>query len=309
MGEAAEQTETAPYVVMADASDPTAWHAAREGLVTASRVAAVLGLDPHCSALERWLMDTGQQEDDVGDSEAVYWGNKLEEVIRQAYEERTERPTKPAQRLLRSTQYPWLGATLDAWWQDEDGLWWPLEVKTGGHWRGSDWDLGVPDYYMPQVQTQMLVTGTERAAVAGLIGGQRPIFVDVERDEEMCARIVEATREYARCVEDWEPPAPDGSDSAGRALLQLYPEADGEKSVMLGDDAVQITERLDEINAQMRALGKEKDALRQQIQAAIGDAEIGLLPQGKKCWAWRTQHRRAYTVDEKTMRVLRKVNA
>jgi len=78
MGEAAQEIEGAAYEVLAEASDPAAWHDARSRLVTASRVAAVLGLDPHCSALERWLIDTGQAEDDVGDSEAVYWGNKLE---------------------------------------------------------------------------------------------------------------------------------------------------------------------------------------------------------------------------------------
>ena len=49
----------------------------------------------------------GAGKDDLRDIEAVQWGHKLEPVIIEAYQERTDRPVRRDGRLLRSRQYPW----------------------------------------------------------------------------------------------------------------------------------------------------------------------------------------------------------
>src|SRR3990167_1891809 len=101
------------YETIIHASDPAYW-TERAKLVTASKMAAILGRNPYRSALEQYLVDAGlKAEDDAG--EAAEWGQRLEAVVAEAYGAKTGRTVRMAGQLLRSTRYPWMGATLDAW--------------------------------------------------------------------------------------------------------------------------------------------------------------------------------------------------
>lgn len=270
-------------------------------VVTASKVATILGRNPYRSRLEQWLIDTGQVEPDEA-GEAAEWGLRLEPVILDAYRERTGRDAQSDQQTRHSSSFPWLGATLDAW---SEGV--PLELKTAGAMRASDWDDGVPEYYRPQVQTQMIVAGTSMAFVAALLGGQRLVIHDMEWDDELAAEILRETREYARQVDEWEPPAPDGSESAQRALLRLYPEESEGKMVTLSSSALEAHETLQDVERDIKRLESQKKSLRQQIEAELGDAERGVLPGGQYAWAWTTVHRKGYEVQPTSYRQLKKV--
>ena len=64
----------------------------------------------------------------------------------------------------------------------------------------------------------MLVTGAPKATIACLLGGQRLVWCDVERDEETIRRIIYHGERFWRAVQERTPPAPDGTESAKRAL-------------------------------------------------------------------------------------------
>ena len=66
-------------------------------------------------------------------------------------------------------QYPFMIANVDRLVVGQSA---GLECKTAGYYSTDDWAMGVPEYYIPQVQHYMAVTGYIAWYVAVLIGGQ-----------------------------------------------------------------------------------------------------------------------------------------
>lgn len=306
---AAEKITQRPFEVVCSSSDRPAWLKARLTGIGASDMPAILGLSRYLSELELFLLKTGQVAYEEEDSEAAEWGHALEGKILEAFSRRTGRIVTPAGALLRSTVYPWAMSTLDGWQiVTGHGRAVPVECKLTGAF-GRDWDAGVPEYFMPQVQQQMLVTGSEMASFAVLINGTRLVFADVERDQVMIERIVEAGERFWEAVQGKSgAPMPDGSQSAGWALKQLYSTSDPEKTVALDWDALKLTERDDEIDRTIKKLETEQERIRQTLQQKMGSAELAILPGENGGWTWKKQSRRAYTVEVKAaeMRIMRR---
>jgi len=301
------------FEVVCSSDDRAAWLEARKTGIGASDMPAILGLNKYMSELELFLVKTGQVPTDDEDSEAAQWGHELEGKILEVFGRRTGRPVTRAGHLLRSTQYPWAMCTLDGWQVIDDPKYqvrsMPVECKLTGAF-GRDWETSVPDYFMPQIQQQMLVTGRPMASFACLVNGTKLVHADVERDEVMIAQIIEAGERFWRAVNDEKMPAPDGSKSAGWALSQLYSRDDGE-AVALRWDAVELTDRHDAICAQVKALESERETIRQTLQVRIGGATMGLLPGENGGWSWKLQKRAARTQEAPAVeyRVLRRVKA
>lgn len=293
-----------PYVEVADSRDREAWLEARRTMVTASDVSVLFGLNPWRDPLGLYIDKLGMRPDSE-QSEAMEWGLRLEDPIAKAFAEKTGRAVVPCGLLLRSTMHPVIGATLD-YWQERNGDLLPLEIKTANVSKAAQWAEGVPPYYMPQVQAQMIVTGARAASVAVLIGGQSFAWCDVARDDAMCAEIVKLAEAFWRRVEQREPPDPSGTPSDSAALRALYPVEEIGKVVNLGQDAVDLTAELAVVQGRIKGAQADERRIRQQLQSLIGDAERGVLPGDLGSWTWRTVERREHTVKASSSRVLRR---
>ena len=86
------------------------------------------------------------------------------------------------------------------------------------------------------------------------------------------------------------PPAPDGSESTSELLKQMFHEArEREEAALFGyEDKIQ---QYLELDMQVKELTKQRDALKQEIQLALADAEIGRA-QGYVV-EWKNQTRQA----------------
>lgn len=272
------------YTVVCNAhADEDAWLAARNTGIGASEDACLLGLDQRMSELQLWLEKRGEVSREL-EGEWLEWGHLLEPAIAKGFSRRTGRKVFLSGDLLRSTLTPFSLATLDAWQEAEDGGLDPLELKNTT-WADDDWEEQVPVHYVPQVQKQMYVTGRKRASIACLIKGSRLAWADVERDESMIARIVEAEREFWRRVQGGDPPSPDGSKSAGWALQRMFkPEP---VTLALDWELVDVSTEHDRISDQIKELTRRKDNLRQTVQMAMGAAEVGVLPGQHGSWTWK----------------------
>ncbi len=304
---AAEKLDQHPFTVVCGSADRAAWLAARMTGIGASDMPAILGKSRYMSELELFLLKTGQIARDEDDSEAASWGHELEGKILEVFGRRSGRTVTRASSLLRSTTYPWALCTLDGW-QSVPGhsRAQPVECKLTGAF-GRDWDDGVPEYFMPQVQQQMLVTGSEMASFAVLINGTRLVYADVERDESMISEIIEAGERFWSAVQGVEGvPLPDGSESAGWALKQLYRNSDPDKTVLLDWECADLTERADVVDAELKLLEKERELIRQKIQQRMGDAELAVLPGDVGGWTWKLQSRAAYAVAATEYRSMRR---
>jgi putative phage-type endonuclease len=299
-----------PYDVVCDTSVEQDWLDARMQGIGASEIALVLGEAPESwgSALSLYAQKIGKYERDLSEVEAVYWGKKLEGAILSAYWDRTGRRTEKESLLLRSTEHPWALCTLDGrtWEPANDFERWPLEIKNVSAFKAEEWVDGPPPHYYLQIQQQMLVTGESRSTIAALLGGQRMVWADVPRDEDTIRRIVYHGSRFWERVQARDVPAPDGSEGTRRALHALYPAGSG--SIVLPHVAAEAADELEALKGQLRSLEKRKDVIENTVRAALGDAEVGFLTDGRS-FSWKLQSRRECVIPATSFRVLRLHNS
>ena len=290
-----------PFEVVCSTDDRGEWLRERTGGIGASEMAAVMGLYKYSSALEVYARKIGAFDpcnDDAG--EPAYWGTQLEDLVVNEFAKRTGKTVIRQQHLLRSTVYPWALSTLDAAVFPEAV---PVEAKTASAYLLDDWTNGTPLYYRIQCHQQMLVTGTDRVYAACLVGGQKFVWDVVERDEALISQIIDAGTRFWRCVQEQVPPAPDGSESAERALAVLVSSRveDIENRRVLpaelaadGSQLEQVQLDLRALNATVKDLTKKRNELQQKIRLAMDGAKYAELGG----WVYVDEHRKrgSYTV-------------
>jgi putative phage-type endonuclease len=293
------------YEVVCTNENREAWLEGRRLGLGASDMPAVLGVG-FCDPAEVWAKKRGLIADDLDEYEFVQWGLRLEPVIIAAYSEPrySGRPAERAGELLRSIMHPWALCTLDAWTVHPEHGRIPLEVKKSSEFAAEDWNDGPPETYYVQVQHQMLVTGAKHASIACLIGGQRLVWCDVERDEATIARIVlEGSRMWGY-IERGETPPVDGTAGYARMIRALHPEETPGAVVSL-DEAQRFWQReLEETSAIIKLAEAREQRAKNEIATLIGDAEEGRFVDGSG-WTFKRQVRAGYTVAPSETRVLR----
>lgn len=283
--------------------DRSAWLAERKKVVTASRVAALLGMSPFEDALDVYvdMLTPLSQDADLGLQDPRTWGKALERAVAETAAKHYGWELRMSGALLVSRRYPKLGATLDAEIV-ENGEPITYEGKTTSAWRWRDWDEETgqaPDHVIIQAQTQLIVTGAPRGYVCCLIGGNKFSRISVEPLADFRSLIVEAVDEFMEQVAKMDPPPP--TFRSRNAIERLYPEDDG-GAVKLPAEAVEWTREIQELDAQRKALDVRDAQLRNMLRLAIGSATYGVLPEpvgGKSCWK--------NAVEAKGRRVLRAV--
>lgn len=288
--------------------DRAAWLAEREKLLTASDMAAVLGLSPWSGPVDVFQrkVTPPNEPERLGLDDPRFWGTVLEQPILRAVAAFHGWAYRPGGALLRSRKHPHLGATLDAeidrgaGWEDFEGK--TTRITSG--WDQEEQEL--PDHVLIQVQHQLLVTGAQRAVVFALLQGSRPCTIEVYPSDEMHSIIAEESERFLELVRRRVAPRPTGQKRETDALGRLYPTADG-SVVRLGPEAVEWTREILELNRVAADAKKRGDELRNALRAAIGPATWGVLPEpveGKTSWRWANEHVEAYTVPARDGRKL-----
>tara|TARA_R110002020_G_scaffold106942_10_gene248664 strand:- start:2566 stop:3252 length:687 start_codon:yes stop_codon:yes gene_type:complete len=195
--------------------------------------------------------------------------------------------------LLRSEAYPWAICTPDYWIMDDDGTWnIPCQIKTTSAYRLNDWADGPPVEVWWQVQHEMFVTGAPWASVGVLVGGQRFMWADVQRDGIAMERIAREGMIFWDNVKSNTYPEPDHNSSD--VLADLFPvSAEGEE-VAMPQEAVEWDRALTIRKAERAIIDDEIAYLENNIKLAIGEAEMGVLHNGSGAFTHKTQQRVSY---------------
>lgn len=156
------------YTVVDVVPDTDEWLAERRASVGASEVAAVMGLSPYNTALDIYKSKSGI--DKQFDPLLSFVGHASEPIIAEWVEKFSGVGVKlePAF-MARSTEFPFLHASFDRLSSDPFTTW---QFKTAHFYTGHKWDEGIPTDVRVQVQAEMLVAGTQKAAVVVWIGGR-----------------------------------------------------------------------------------------------------------------------------------------
>lgn len=280
------------------------WIAERMNGIGASEVPALIGLSHWQTPLSLYAQKIGATPVEDEQPEYVEWGNRLEGVILEVYGERTGRKVKASGVLYHHDEFPWARATFDAFTvrpPSQEPI--PLNAKTTSAFRAEDWAEGVPPLYAAQLHWEMFVAQANASSSTCLIGGQRMVWDDVERDPVLINRLFKAAEEFWRCVTTRTPPPADGTELSREALKILYPKDSGEVALLPATlieaaDALEITKVESKKVEEVRLLAEN------QIKAAMGNASRGVLPDGRQ-FSWTTQQRKGYVVQPSESRVFR----
>lgn len=268
------------------------WLTWRTDGIGGSDVAAVCGLSPWATPLTVWLDKTGRAAP-VPESEPMKWGNILEPVVADAFEDETGLYVHHRQTLAVDPEHPYRRVTLDGLAADhpplpshETGLWLGVvQIKTTRH---GAWDQ-LPDQYALQVQWEMGITGQERAYVPTLHHGNTFRIYEVDADPVAFEAMAELVAKFwhDHVLADVPPPA-DGDQATTRALRGAYPIAEAGTAVDLEADTVDLLRELPDAKAAVKTAEARRDHIENALRLALGDTEAGLVD-GVPVITWKVQ--------------------
>lgn len=263
------------------------WREHRRKGIGGSDAAAALGQSKWKSQLQLYMEKRGEYEPTIRNPEAVYWGKSLEEPIAVRFQElNPDVEIRRVQAILVHPEHDFMLANIDREivCPTGNGV---LEIKTANAYLADKWEgEDVPIDYVLQVQHYLAVTGYKFAWVCCLIGGQRYVQRYIERDEAIIESLCQGEAAFWRCVQEGTPPVWDGSEASEAFLSVLHPTPEEGKVVALSDELLEVAAKYAELDARYKEYGKlvsgiekERNACKEILVSALGDAEFGSVGQ------------------------------
>ncbi|MFF9624225.1 YqaJ viral recombinase family protein [Streptomyces griseosporeus] len=270
-----------------------AWEEARAGLsITATEIAAVVGLSPWMSRFTLWHKKAGLPTPPFEMDPAIEWGNRLEDAVAQKWEDEHPGQLAAPAGTWRHREREWQRATPDrliypqpaSEFEIPDTATGLLEVKTspfGEEWGPSGSDM-IPVHYRCQVMWQMDTLGLRRTHFAVLISGHDYREYVVEYDPDDARLLRDAAERFLDDVRQVNRPPIDGATDTYRTIRA---QADG-----LEDRDVEIPAELvarwDAAYADMARASADLTQVRGEVLDLIGNAKRAVC--GERRIAYRT---------------------
>ncbi|MDR4483863.1 MAG: YqaJ viral recombinase family protein [Nitrospirales bacterium] len=252
--------------------------AVRVNFLGGSDAPVVVGVCPFKSPIQLWLEKRGESVDEE-ETEAMFWGNRLEDEIVRVWSERTGNKIRRASTRW-SRVHPFMAVNMDRQIIGHKRGPGYLEAKNFGQWTGGhiQSDDDVHDYVKIQCQHGLAVTEYEWAAYAILIGGQRLFCGEVERDETVIDFLIEAEAKFWQMVQEGVQPEMDGRERTAKFLKHLFPRDHGEALVVTDPHLMGLAKQLVDVKAKLKALEEEKEKLNNTFKLIMKDHQILKIP-------------------------------
>lgn len=248
---------------------PTQIEARKQG-IGGSDAASLLGLNPYCTPYQLWLEKTGQaKQEEISSNDLRHIGHVLEAGIAQLFSDMTKLALEEVPQTLQHPKYPWMLCHLDRKVVTKNQI---VECKNVSErsfkvyqW-GEEGSDQIPLHYLVQVQHQLAVTGYSLAYVAALVGGNRLLRFEINRDEELINRLIEKEHYFwHEHVLMRKPPDPYNRID----ISLLYPQDNGDYKEAT-EEIVHVAKQLHEIKLTKRNLEQEEKNYNDQLALYIG---------------------------------------
>ncbi len=255
----------------------------RRNYIGASDAAAVLGLSRWSTQLEVWAIKTGRFiPEDISDKPSVKMGHKLEQTVAELFMEATGKKVHRVNETIYHKEYPFLACNLDRRVVGERAI---LQCKTCSAYKAREWDgEEIPQEYIIQEYHELACSDYDYAYIAVLIGGQDFRWKMITKDEAMIKDIVRKEVAFWNnfVITNVMPMQIQAADSD--VLYSLFPVADPNADIILGDEANALVERIDASSAELKALENDIEKYKNELKAILGDAEKAQTDQYKISW-------------------------
>lgn len=237
------------------------------GVVSASKVAAMLGISPWQSPFALWHEMRGDVEPEPFDPQVGDFGHDAEHLLGKQWERRNpgwEVPWDVEDHEVAFTDesLPFPNQVLaDFVATGPDGSERIVECKTTNHldeWADEDGNPALPPYYWVQVLFQMGVSGIHAADVI-VLGPFRNIEIfPVQWDEEAWRGLVDTCTDWWHSLETGKEPALDDTVATYKCVRKLHPDIEkGEEVEISEEEAVALLDAkhaADEADKHLKAL-------------------------------------------------------
>lgn len=280
------------------------WIRERKEMLTASDVAAVLGVDPRHGPLAVYEQKiTGWS---MRDTAWLKFGRDVEGAIGNLYEHETMRSVSDlgAYHISRHPDIPWLGATLDRVVEVDAKGRGALELKHVGDFSRKDqWVDDPPLNYQIQLQIQMACAGLTWGSLAGMFPGYQLGYRDFSFDAEMFQNIVPVLEKFWHRVKTKNPPPADVLPNTLDVVKRIYSAEDGETVDL---DCQDLVDEWETEKSTVSVSTKRKKELEILIRDKMQNATFGRLSD-KTFLTLKTTNKKGYTAVHKptSYRVLR----
>lgn len=268
------------------------WLQARTRGLGGSDASIILGLNKYKTPFELWLEKTGQVTPQSSTSEAAYFGTLLEDLVAKEFEKRSGKKVRKRNAMFQHPEHDFILANIDRFIVGEKAI---LECKTASAFLAKEWEGDdIPDAYIVQMQHYLGVLGTEykKGYFAVLMGGQKFIWKEIERDDELIEMIFQAEIDFwNNHVLSENPPALDGSSAAEKFLKERYKESEPNKIVQLGASYKSKIEEYQSLKETIEQLEEQKKAIENELKNELKDAEIGYAGNYEVQWKPRVSNR------------------
>ncbi len=256
----------------------------RRSRIGASLAPAVMGLSPYENGtpLGAYLYLTGEL-DGLEPTEEMEWGTMMEDSIRCHAAEHFDQPICCVAPKVHY-EHAFMGASPDG---TIDCPLRGFEMKNvtdsarAREWKEPGTD-GVPDHVMVQVQQQAAVFGFEAVEVAVCLFGRPPVYYHVPRSEEIIAHIVRVEAEMWERVQERRPPDPDWNHPDTPKLVEMLHKPQPGKTVYLSAHTSHMVLEYERLGGAEKEAATARAEIRARIIEALGDAQIGELPGGRR---------------------------
>jgi putative phage-type endonuclease len=252
--------------------------------ITGSDAAVICGASPWGNVVDLWKQKRRIiQPQDISSRPVVRAGNYLEPVVRQWFEDDSNKKVQLDGDLIIHKTIPYMAANIDGRVVEDRAV---FEAKTAS--RDTGWGaIGenvIPDYYLCQVAHYMAVEDAHRAFVAVLIRGSDFRYYTIERDLRFEEMILKKEKEFWEMVKTGVPPKPRTSDE----LISLHGYATIEDSVESNDEINDALEHIKEIKNYISMAQEKQKELEETVKVYMGKSPVLTSKENKVLATWRT---------------------
>ena len=207
----------------------------------------------------------------------------MEPIIRKEFMNRTGLKVRQKHAMIFHEEYPYLFADVDGIVTDERGEKCIFEAKTASQYKADQWENGVPEEYVLQVQHYLAVCGMNKAYIAALIGGNKFVFTTIYRDDFLIEELTAREKKFwEECVLTDTEPVADDSEATQEYLNTKYSNSVA-STIQLNVDMKKVIAEYQDVDSKVKELEKKKTGLANQIKGAYETGELdGIVVSWKK---------------------------
>lgn len=272
------------------------WLLSRRQGIGGSDVGSIVGVNNWRNSLDVYLDKVGEIDLEEENNEFIYWGTVLEDIVAKEFCKRTGKKVRKRNSIFQHEKYPFMLANIDREVIGENA---GLECKTANAFKIKDWEQGIPESYELQCHHYMAVMGYNKMYIACLIGGNKFIFKEIYKDDDLIKNLeaIEFNFWHNNVLKKIPPVIQPGDNISNESLMKAYP-CKTKGFIKLSNRSEINLYELDRIKQKEKELKEKKDNLSAMIKQEIAENEGGVA--GKFLVSWKEQE--SLKVDTKKLK-------